>query len=181
VGRNSVAEASGISRSLVHGIASGAVRQVRARTERALLAVDESCRADGALVPAAPAWRQIRRLLSAGWSCAAIARALGNATPALQVSRNAVRLKTADRLERLADRVEGQRAPRAAAKAQLDRLVAGMRCPRCGESHEGDPLAARWCLDHAAAPLTPPETLNSVHGTSPGTDNVTKKPRKETR
>lgn len=181
VGRNSVSEASGISRSLVHAIASGAVRQVRARTERALLAVDESCRADGALVPAAPAWRNVRRLLAAGWSRAAIAQALGNETPALQVGRGAVRLRTADRLARLADHVESQRAPRAAAKAQLERLVAGARCPRCGESHEGDPLAARWCLDHQAVPLTAVEALNTAPGASPGAAHVTQEPRKEHR
>jgi hypothetical protein len=167
VGSHSVAEASGVARTIINAIASGARRQVRSRTERALLAVDETCRADGALVPAAPTWRNVRRLLDAGWSRAAIARALGNATPALQVSRRAVRLKTADRLARLVERVERERAPRAAAKAALERLVAGGACPRCSASHEGDPLAARWCLDHPDAPLTRAEQLHSGAGGAP--------------
>lgn len=181
IGRHAVAEASGVSRSLVNAIASGAAQQVRARTERALLAVDETCRADGALVPAARVWRHVRRILEAGWSRAAIARALGNVTPALQIGRRAVRLRTADRLQRLADRVAATRAERAQARAAVDRLVAGGACPRCGQSHEGDALAARWCLEHAESPLTEQERLNTDAGQSPAPAHVTQRPRKEIR
>lgn len=164
IGRLSVVAASDVARSAVYWIANGSQRWITARTERRILAVDESCRADGALVPANETWRNVRRLLRAGWSKSAIAAALGSqsATPALQLGRRNVTLRNADRLARLAAKVEQDLASRAAAKAAAERALAGGRCPRCGASHADDPHALRWCLAHQDVPLTTEERVRSV-------------------
>jgi hypothetical protein len=101
VGRDAVRHASDVSRTVLQGIAAGRKTMIRAETERRILAVDASARADGSLVPAGRTWQRIDELLEEGYTKAFIARALGAKTPALQVRRDRILARTAVKVERL--------------------------------------------------------------------------------
>lgn len=100
IGRRAVADASDISATIIHEIGIGRRRRIRAGTERQILRVDTSARADHSTVPAGRTWQRIRRLLEEGFSKAELARRLGYKTPALQLNRRQVLAKNAMRVER---------------------------------------------------------------------------------
>ena len=103
IGRNAVAAASDISRTVLHAIRTGRKIQIRAATERSILGVDAGARADHSLVPARNTWRRVRGLLAEGFTRTSIARQLGSRakTPALQLGHNQVLAITALKVERL--------------------------------------------------------------------------------
>jgi hypothetical protein len=101
VGRRAVGEASGVAITVIQQVRSGRRPQIRAATERRILAVDRQALADGARVPAGPTWRRVRELLAEGYTKARIARELGAQKPALQLGRRRVLAITAVRVERL--------------------------------------------------------------------------------
>lgn len=101
VGYKSVADAAGVSRSIVAKIRSGERKHIRAATARRILAVTADARADASTVPAGPTWRRVRLLLEEGYTKARLARELGAQTPALQLGRRRVLAITAVRVERL--------------------------------------------------------------------------------
>jgi hypothetical protein len=84
VGRRAVAAASDVAASALAEIRAGRQTQIRARTERRILAVDLTCIADHALVPSSGAWQLLARLIAHGYPKARIAKALGLKRPALQ-------------------------------------------------------------------------------------------------
>lgn len=104
IGRNTVVRVARVARSIVIGIRSGEHRNCRRQTRDRILEVDRWAIADGANIDAGPTWRNINRLLCAGWSKVAIARALGNTGTGLQVSRGLVRRSTARKIARLLHR-----------------------------------------------------------------------------
>lgn len=105
VGYKSVADASGVARSVVAKIRSGERQHVRAATASRILAVTADARADASTVPAGPTWRRVRQLLEEGYTKARLARELGAQTPALQLGRRRVLAITAVRVERLYQRL----------------------------------------------------------------------------
>lgn len=101
VGRRAVAAASGVAQTVIQEIRAGRRPQIRARTERQLLAVDRQAFSGGVKVPAAATWRRITQLLEEGYTKGRLARELGMTQPALQLGRRRVLAATAARVERL--------------------------------------------------------------------------------
>lgn len=99
-GRNAVAAASDVSRSLIAKIRSGRQTTIRARTERRVLGLTKDAIADHALVDAATTWRRIERLLDEGFSKAELARRLGYRSQKLQFGPDQVCARSAVRVER---------------------------------------------------------------------------------
>lgn len=105
MGRRRIAQSAGLSESVVNAVIHGKrgkpLARVHHETARKLLAVDRADLAAGALVDASPTWRMLDELIACGYPKARIARALGGKSPALQVSRSAVRLSTYRAVARL--------------------------------------------------------------------------------
>jgi hypothetical protein len=78
-------------------------RRIRPATESALLAVTPADRAGGATVDATRTWEIIDQLLAKGWTKGAIARAIGQGGPGLQLSRGLVTQRNAAAVAALAD------------------------------------------------------------------------------
>lgn len=121
IGRRQVADASGISETVICQVRSGQRLNVRAATAKRILAVTADARADASLVPAGPTWKLLDALLSTGYSKAALARELGFKTPALQIGRGWVLARTAYRVQRMFDRF--RRVP----SGRAERLVRDLR------------------------------------------------------
>jgi len=98
VGRRAVGDATDISDSILHEIRHGRRLRVRARTERKILGVTPSQRADHAYVSAAKAWRLINQLIDEGFSKAALAKQLGYRSPALQLCRDRITARNEQRV-----------------------------------------------------------------------------------
>ena len=103
VGRRSIAAVSDVALTLIQDIRSGRRQQIRARTERRILAVTPAQIADGATVPAARTWSLIGELLAEGYTRTFIAAQLGSKArkPALQLRKDFVQVRTAYQVERL--------------------------------------------------------------------------------
>lgn len=101
IGRNAVATAADVARSIVQAVRAGTKKRLRARTERKLLAVGVAQRMDGALVPAARTHKLIADLLVEGYTKRSLALRMGYANKALQVGKKFVTLRLAHRFERL--------------------------------------------------------------------------------
>lgn len=99
VGRQSVAAASDISASILTKIRSGERIQIRALTERAILAVTPAAAADRALIDAGPTWKLIAALVRSGFTKVRIARELGQQGQGLQLGRNQVTARNAYQVE----------------------------------------------------------------------------------
>lgn len=101
VGRRAIAAASDVGQTTLTAIRKGAKQQIRARTERAILAVTRAAASDHALVSAGRTWQRIRELLDEGYTEERLARELGYATPRLQFGRTRVTVRTDYEVERL--------------------------------------------------------------------------------
>lgn len=101
VGRDSVSAACDVGVTALSEIFRGIHLRIRAETERRILAVTSSARADASTVPAGPTWRLIGKLLERGFTQGDIARALGRKTPALQLRRDRVLARTEMQVRRL--------------------------------------------------------------------------------
>ncbi len=112
IGRHSVSAASSISDFLLYQIITGDRIKIRARTERKILAVDESCRGDNAHVSAAPTWKLIDELVERGYTKGWIAQRLGRKTRALQLNRKQITVRNAGAVERLYKLIEAGRISR---------------------------------------------------------------------
>jgi hypothetical protein len=104
VGRKAVYAASDVALSILRAISSGEKKQIRARTERKILAVTPACREDGALVSAKPTWRLVALLLEEGFTKLRIARELGQKGRGLQLGKKQITVRNAARVERLYNR-----------------------------------------------------------------------------
>jgi hypothetical protein len=103
IGRRLVEAISGVGNSTLQEIKTGRKKNIRARTERRILAVTTEARAARTLVQAGPVWAQINRLLREGFTQTELARRLGSEakTPALQLNGRVVTAQNAMRVERL--------------------------------------------------------------------------------
>jgi hypothetical protein len=101
IGRRAVSAASGVSHSSLQAIRTGRKTQIRAQTERRILAVDRSCCSDHALVDARPAWRRLRQLLADGYPARRLCQFLGYVGGGLQFGARWITARNALRIERL--------------------------------------------------------------------------------
>jgi hypothetical protein len=106
VGRRQVSDASGVAEVIVQQIGTGSRTNIRARTERRILAVTSQAIGDKALVDAAATWKLLNQLLKWGYTKARLARELGYERPALQLGRSQVTARTAYDVERLHERLK---------------------------------------------------------------------------
>jgi hypothetical protein len=111
IGYKTVAKEAGVSKTILQQVMNGKRAHIRARTERKVLAVPEDCLAPHATIDATETWRLIDALLKEGIysSKAALARALGCKTPALQINRDRVLVSTAKKVERIYNAFLGEK------------------------------------------------------------------------
>lgn len=101
IGRRAVQAATDVADSILSKIRAGTRTQIRASTERAILAVTPEMASDHALVDARPTWVLIDTLVRAGYTKARLARELGQSGPGLQLGRSRVTVRNAHLVERL--------------------------------------------------------------------------------
>lgn len=133
VGRRTVADVTDIAETILAEIRSGKRKNIRARTERLILAVTAESAADRALIPATKTWALLNELIAAGYTRGHIALALGAKTPALQISKHQVTVRHAADVARLHRRLMASDEVLVDA-ANARRLIAELR-------HEWTPAA----------------------------------------
>lgn len=103
LGRRSIADSADVGRTVIQEIRSGKKTQIRARTERRILAVNADAVSGGCLVDGTKAWRQIKWLIEEGFTKTEIARRLGSRakTPALQINPDEIRARSAMKIDRI--------------------------------------------------------------------------------
>jgi len=101
VGRRAVGAASDVGDTTLQQIRNGAKTQIRANTEKRILAVDKSCVSDGALVPAGRAQRLLERLKAEGYPALRLVRFLGGKSQGLQFGARKMTARNVRRIERL--------------------------------------------------------------------------------
>jgi hypothetical protein len=117
IGRKAISDASGVSENKIRKIRDGGSQYISMGIEKAILAVDKSCIADSALVPAARTWQLIGRLLDCGFSRAELARRLGLKACKLRLQKDFILAQTAVRVEKLYNQISrengqpGERCP----------------------------------------------------------------------
>lgn len=129
VGRNTVAQVTDISTAIVQMIAAGTRERIRLATARKILAVTPDCRADGARIDAGPTWALIGALLKAGDTKLSIARGIGQKGSGLQLSRELVTVRNAEKVRRHHDRRMAEIAAEAAAKREAAQAAAARAAP----------------------------------------------------
>lgn len=99
VGRRAVGVVTDISDSILHEIRQRRRLNIRARTERKILAVTAlAARSDRAKVPAVVAWHLIGKLLKEGFTKAGLAKLLGYRSPALQLRHDRITVRNEARV-----------------------------------------------------------------------------------
>ncbi|MES1977332.1 MAG: hypothetical protein V4451_04805 [Pseudomonadota bacterium] len=101
VGRRAVGHVADVGDTVLMDIISGRKKQIRARTERKILAVTAAAASDGALIPAKPSWKLLNELIHDGWPKAELARQLGYKAPALQFRKTQITVRNAYDVEQL--------------------------------------------------------------------------------
>lgn len=106
VGRRQVSDASGVADSILFSVVNGTRANLRALTERAILAVTVAAAADHALIDAKPTWKLLDALVAWGYPKSHLARELGRQTPALQIGRKQCTVRNAFEVQRLYERLK---------------------------------------------------------------------------
>lgn len=108
VGRRSVGAASDVADTVLSGIISGRKANIRAATERAILAVTADAAGDRALIPAKATWKLLDQLIADGYTRGYLAARLGSKskTPALQLNREYVTVRNAHLVQRLFEQLK---------------------------------------------------------------------------
>lgn len=120
VGRRTVGDVCGVSDNVLSLIISGRKAQIRANTEKAILAVTPEAKADHALTPAGPSWVMIEELIRDGYTKSFIALSMGQKNPALQLKKDMITVRNAYEVSRLYERLRKvDAAPSWALIAQL--------------------------------------------------------------
>ena len=156
VGRDAVADASGVARSTIQAISAGRNALARASTLRRILAVDVGALADKALVPATETWTAIRELQRFGLTKGDIALALGATRPVLQLQRDKVTVRNAWEVAQLLRRTREEAAVHAAGSGF---------CEVCSYAHGRERLTMlgrleepTWEVVHVEWPCVYPDT-----------------------
>lgn len=107
VGRRSVRAACDVADSVLSDIITGRKVNIRAGTERAILAVTVAAAGDGALVCAKHTWKLLDQLIADGYTKRNLAARLGSKSniPSLQLKRDFVTVRNAHLVERLFERL----------------------------------------------------------------------------
>lgn len=107
VGLKQIVKVSGVSQGalwkLMYGKDGKRSKRIRKATEDAILAVTPADAADGAKLPAAPTWAHVATLVERGWTKVAIARAIGQNSPGLQLGDEYVSARNARAVAALLD------------------------------------------------------------------------------
>lgn len=108
VGRRMVRAASDVSETCLQEVIAGRKTNIRAATERAILAVTKGAAGDGALVPAKATWKMLDQLIEDGYTRSDLAARLGSKakTPSLQLNRDFVTVRNAYLVERLFEQLK---------------------------------------------------------------------------
>lgn len=101
VGKRAVQAASDVCMTVLQDIRTGKKAQIRARTERRILAVTADMASDRALVKPGRTFRLIDQLREEGFSKAELARRLGYRNGALQFTKHRMTARNVARVERL--------------------------------------------------------------------------------
>lgn len=99
VGRRAVADCTDVAETILCEIRAGKRTQIRARTERKILAVTQAMALDGTLTRAKQTWRLIDELVEEGYTIPDLAARLGYKNPTLQFGRDRVTVRNAYRVE----------------------------------------------------------------------------------
>ena len=129
VGYKSVADAAGISESVMDKIRSGKRKRIRAKTAKKILEVDAGAVADHGLVDAKETQQLLKEMLKAGYTRTDLAERLGSEakTPALQLKKDKVTAKNAQKVRKLYKEI----------MRELDWEKRGKYlCTDCGRSHK---------------------------------------------
>ncbi len=107
VGRRAVKDACDVGETVLQDIAAGRKLNIRAGTERAILAVTEDAAGDGALVSAKHTWKLLNELIADGFKKYQLAILLGTKAknPSLQLRRDFITVRSAYLVERLFNRI----------------------------------------------------------------------------
>lgn len=108
VGRRMVSAACDVSETCLQEVIAGRKANIRAATERAILAVTTAAAGDGALVPGKATWKMLDQLLDDGYTKSYLAQCLGSKAkvPALQLKRDFVTVRSAHLVERLFEKLK---------------------------------------------------------------------------
>ena len=108
VGRRSVQAACDVANTVLADIVSGRKTNIRAATERAILAVTAAAAGDGALVPAKATWEMLDQLIADGYTRTYLGAQLGSKSkvPQLQLKRDFVTVRSAYLVERLFEKLK---------------------------------------------------------------------------
>lgn len=151
IGRRMVSAASDVSETCLQEVIAGRKVNIRAATERAILAVTKDAAGDGALVPGKATWKMLDQLLADGYTKSYLAQRLGSKakTPALQLKRDFVTVRSAHLVERLYDKLKFE-----CAKPTL-RLLAKLRDEGYTQQQIAQRLAAIADQDEPAPSIEP--------------------------
>ena len=105
VGRRAVSAASDVSPTVLKDIRTGQKTQIRARTERLILAVTPEMASDHSLMDAKATWKLIHEMVKVGFTKTRIASELGCSTRALQLSKDQVTVRNAARIAQIHTRL----------------------------------------------------------------------------
>lgn len=102
IGRDTVADITGVASSTIDLIRQGKRTGIRAMNARAILDIDpDEALNDAQLISARPTWRKIRWLLNEGFTKGELALRLGYKTPALQLNKRRITTRNAQKVEQL--------------------------------------------------------------------------------
>jgi hypothetical protein len=123
VGRRSVGAATDIADSILTQIRNGTRKNIRARTERKILAVTVEAAADRALISAKATWKLIDKMLAWGHSKSDLARRLGYANGAIQLGKETVTVRNAYEVSQLFNEIKNERLAKQAADRLANKLM----------------------------------------------------------
>lgn len=108
IGRRMVSAACDVSETCLQEVIAGRKVNIRAATERAILAVTTAAAGDGTLVPGKATWKMLDQLLEDGYTKSYLAACLGSKakTPALQLKRDFVTVRNAHLVERMFEKLK---------------------------------------------------------------------------
>jgi hypothetical protein len=111
IGSRTITELTGLGRTTVRKIASGATTKIRPDTLELIMSINYDDRPGNTLIPAGPTWQLLNKLVRAGHTRTEIATAIaGKPRLQIQIRRKQVRLDTARKVEQVYRELMGERA-----------------------------------------------------------------------
>lgn len=101
IGRRAVRAATDIGDTVLQEIITGKKKNIRARTERLILAVTNAAAFDGAYVSAARTWNQINQLRREGFTKRRISAEIGKGGRCLQFGKKRITVRNAAAVDRM--------------------------------------------------------------------------------